>query len=79
MIRGHVGAYALVLTQRLDIAGGSSRTADVVVSPGTYSRERGALSLADGAGRGVAAAMVWDTVVVVVSGRTYELQATHAG
>ncbi|HTU02922.1 MAG TPA: hypothetical protein VMG58_13930 [Candidatus Sulfotelmatobacter sp.] len=78
MIPCHVGGYTLAVTQRLDYPAGPPETADVTVSSGTYSWTWGALSLVDGAGAVVPAAMAWDTVVVTTAGRTYKLQAVRA-
>ena len=71
----HMGTYVLALTEGLDVAGGSSRTADVTVSSGTYEWRRDALSLVTGAGASLAATMVRDTIVVVARGHTYRLLA----
>jgi len=71
----HVGTYALVLTQRLDLAGWPPRTVDVTVSSGAYAWKRDTLSLVDGAGEALAARMSADTIIVAARGHTYKLQA----
>lgn len=71
----HVGTYTLALTQRLAFAGGSSRTAEVIVSSGTYAWKRDTLSLVDGAGQALAATMSVDTIIVAAPGHSYKFQA----
>jgi hypothetical protein len=71
----HVGTYTLALSLRLEFTAGSSRTAEVTVSSGTYSWKRDTLSLVDGIGEPVPASMLVDTVIVVARGRRYRFQA----
>ena len=81
MIPCHVGTYALALTERLDFANGSSRTANVTVSAGTYSWtvDTDTLSLVDEAGDSLPVSIVVDTVIVALPGHTYRLQAVAPG
>jgi hypothetical protein len=70
-----VGTYALALTQRLDFRNGSSRTANVIVSSGTYAWRRDALSLVNAAGAALVATMLADTVIVAAPGHSFTFQA----
>lgn len=71
----HAGTYVFTLTESLDFADGSSPTADVTVSSGTYEWKRDTLSLVTGAGAALAATMVGDMIVVTARGHTYRLLA----
>jgi hypothetical protein len=74
----HVGTYTLALAQRLEFADGSSRTANVTVSSGTYAWQRDTLSLAEEAGQALAATMSVDTIIVAAVRHTYKFQAVAA-
>lgn len=71
----HVGTYSLALTERLELPNGLSRSADVIVSSGTYAWKRDTLSLVDAAGGPLAATMSRDTVLVAGPAHVFKLQA----